>query len=109
MERAAVPETRITPIPPRPKGVEIATIVSSAETMRCSPSRMASLVSVFLRRTLGLKLRLRLWRPIFVDEDLLANTNKIACHPVERQSRLRPDEHECEHQRHDHHHLRLCG
>src|SRR5215813_7204663 len=45
---AAAPDIRITPMAPRPGGVEIATIVSSSETILCKPSCIDhSLRSVF--------------------------------------------------------------
>src|ERR1051325_1695146 len=94
-------------------GVAIATIVSSTETILCKPSRIRLLhawrspPSPLAGFFAGAEFGLGVWRPIFINEYLLNDTDDVAGQPVQKQpAALRP-EHEGEHHRHDHHHLSL--
>src|SRR5438445_8452728 len=89
---ASMPDIRTTPMPLRPIGVEIATIVSSLETILCNPSRMASVSASFFRSVSGGEFGFGVGRPVLVDNDLLNNTDHVTGKPIQNQpAALRPE------------------
>src|SRR4030095_7633401 len=80
MPSAPDPETRTTPIPLRPVGVDSATIVSSEETILCSPSRTLSRSRLPARRT---RPRVTAVRPVLANKPLLTDADHISRKPVQ--------------------------
>src|ERR1051325_9840393 len=83
----AVPESRITPMPPRPGGVAIAAMVSRL----ISPLGMGRLVAV----------------EHALDLPLLSDREDVVEEPVEHQAGGEEEKEDAEHERHELHHLRL--
>src|SRR5260221_10495645 len=81
------PETRTTPIPPRPAGVAIAAIVSRATS------------SLGMRRLVAVEHSL--------DLPLLRDREDVVHEPVEHQPRREKEEEDAEYERHELHHLGL--
>src|SRR5687768_2940709 len=86
---ASAPETRTTPIPPRPAGVATAAIVS----------RLSS--SLGMGRFVAVEHAL--------DLPLLGDGKNVVDEPVEHEARGEKEEKDAEHERHDLHHARLHG
>src|SRR5262245_11004898 len=77
IERAVGPEILTIPNALRPGGVEIAAIVSSRETIFCSPSRMHLPCGFLLAGSILRRFRVR-GRPVFVNHELLADAYDVA-------------------------------
>src|SRR5438093_11357428 len=96
MARASAPDTRTTPMPLRPGGVAIATIVSSEETIFCNPSRIRSALLRFFRFCSSTEFCFGVGRPIFIDEDLLNDADDVTGQPVQNEAAALGPEHEGE-------------
>src|SRR5438132_10540222 len=97
---ASLPDIRTTPMPLRPIGVEIATIVSSLETILCNPSSMTSISASLFRPGSGGEFCFGVGRPVLVYQNLLNDADHVAGQPIQDQAAALRPEHEGEHQGH---------